>query len=179
MMRKDKNSESRSLLWRSDQWGSTDFQKSKRPLLYGWASAVCEVHKRYPPGRRTGGIIDNTATVCHAPSSLRYMKKVSVSYPWPGKTGRRIVFWKHSGSCPSRHMGRYSVFCKRIILGKKRKGRKVVGMDVRKQTPQIWPMNSYSCSRKRLSCGLGSRAILSGHADVYRIQWGSPEGNSL
>ena len=43
--------------------------KSKRPLLYGWASTSNEaISEGIKLSEEVGGVMDNTATVCHGPS---------------------------------------------------------------------------------------------------------------
>ncbi|CAG0991960.1 hypothetical protein METP3_02708 [Methanosarcinales archaeon] len=49
---------------------------SKRPLLYGWASASCEVHEKgILLAEELGAIIDNTSSVCHGPTGLAIHEK--------------------------------------------------------------------------------------------------------
>src|SRR4030067_2880053 len=137
MMRADKRSEFREVSYdEAIEAAAKILAVSKRPLLYGWASALCEVHKKgILLAEELGAIIDNTATVCHAPSTLAVHEK-----GLPTATLRQIknradviVFW---GSNPvhahPRHMGRYSVFSKGLFTEKGRKGRKVIVVDVRK-----------------------------------------------
>ncbi|MFZ3383562.1 MAG: formylmethanofuran dehydrogenase subunit B [Candidatus Methanoperedens sp.] len=172
MMRKDKNSEFREVSYEEAiNEAANILANSKRPLLYGWASAVCEVHKKgILLAEELGAIIDNTATVCHAPSTLAVHEKGLPSATLGQIKNRAdvIVFW---GSNPvhahPRHMGRYSVFAKGLFSEKGRKGRKVVVVDVRKT-------ETANMADEFVQLEQGSdylvvsalRAILSGHADV-------------
>ncbi|HEX7628389.1 MAG TPA: formylmethanofuran dehydrogenase subunit B [Candidatus Methanoperedens sp.] len=172
MMRKDKNSEFREVSYEEAiNEAAKILANSKRPLLYGWASAVCEVHKKgILLAEELGAIIDNTATVCHAPSTLAVHEKGLPSATLGQIKNRAdvIVFW---GSNPvhahPRHMGRYSVFAKGLFAEKGRKGRKVVVVDVRKT-------ETANMADEFVQLEQGSdylvvsalRAILSGHADV-------------
>ena len=45
--------------------------KAKRPLLYGFASTECEAQsKGVELAEILGGVLDNTASVCHGPTLL-------------------------------------------------------------------------------------------------------------
>lgn len=172
MMRKDKNSEFTEVSYEEAiNEAAKILSNSKRPLLYGWASAVCEVHKKgILLAEELGAIIDNTATVCHAPSTLAVHEKGLPSATLGQIKNRAdvIVFW---GSNPvhahPRHMGRYSVFAKGLFSEKGRKGRKVIVVDVRKT-------DTANMADEFVQLEQGSdylvisalRAILSGHADV-------------
>src|SRR5660398_194025 len=54
---------------------------------------------------------------------LQFMKRSSVSHPWPDKEqgGRHCILGKQSRTCPSQAYGTIFCFCKRIILGKRKK----------------------------------------------------------
>ncbi|NJD52944.1 MAG: formylmethanofuran dehydrogenase subunit B [Candidatus Methanoperedens sp.] len=172
MIRKDKNSEFKEVSYEEAiNEAANILSNSKRPLLYGWASAVCEVHKKgILLAEELGAIIDNTATVCHAPSTLAVHEKGLPSATLGQVKNRAdvIVFW---GSNPvhahPRHMGRYSVFAKGLFSEKGRKGRKVIVADVRKT-------DTANMADEFVQLEQGSdylvvsalRAILSGHADV-------------
>lgn len=172
MMRKDKNSDFTEVSYdEAINEAAMILSNSKRPLLYGWASAVCEAHKKgILLAEELGAIIDNTATVCHAPSTLAVHEKGLPSATLGQIKNRAdvIVFW---GSNPvhahPRHMGRYSVFAKGLFTEKGRKGRKVIVVDVRKT-------ETANMADEFVQVQQGSdylvvsalRAILSGHADV-------------
>lgn len=172
MMRKDKKSEFKEVSYEEAiNEAAKILSNSKRPLLYGWASAVCEVHKKgILLAEELGGIIDNTATVCHAPSTLAVHEKGLPSATLGQVKNRAdvIVFW---GSNPvhahPRHMGRYSVFAKGLFTEKGRKGRKVIVVDVRKtdtaNMADEFVQVQQGCDYLVVSA---LRAILSGHADV-------------
>ena len=172
MMRKDKNSEFTEVSYEEAiNEAAQILSNSKRPLMYGWASAVCEVHKKgILLAEEVGAIIDNTATVCHAPSTLAVHEKGLPSATLGQIKNRAdvIVFW---GSNPvhahPRHMGRYSVFAKGLFSEKGRKGRKVVVVDVRKTETANMADEFVQLEQGSDYLVISAlRAILSGHADV-------------
>ncbi len=145
--------------------------KSRRPLLYGWASALCEVHKKgILLAEEIGAIIDNTATVCHGPSTLAVHEKGLPSSTLGQIKNRAdvVVFW---GCNPvhahPRHMGRYSVFAKGFFQDKGRRGRKIIVVDVRR-TDTVNVADEFVQVQQGSDYLIISalRAILSGHADV-------------
>lgn len=109
---------------------------SKRPLLYGWASASCEVDKKgILLAEELGAVIDNTASVCHGPTGLAVHEKGAPSATLGQVKNRAdvIVFWGcNPVQAHPRHMGRYSTFAKGFFSDKGRKGKKIVVVDVRK-----------------------------------------------
>ncbi len=172
MMRKNKQSEFAEVSYEEaiDE-AAHILTSSKRPLLYGWASSVCEAHKRgILLAEELGAIIDNTATVCHAPSTLAVHEKGLPSSTLGQIKNRAdvVIFW---GSNPvhahPRHMGRYSVFARGFFNEKGRKGRKIIVIDVRKT-------DTASMADEYVQLQQGSdylvvsalRAILLGHSDV-------------
>ena len=172
MMRKDKNSDFKEVSYdEAINEAAAILAQSKRPLLYGWASALCEVHKKgILLAEELGAIIDNTATVCHGPSTLAVHEKGLPSSTLGQIKNRAdvVVFW---GSNPvqahPRHMGRYSVFAKGFFSDKGRRGRKIIVVDVRKT-------DTAGIADEYIQVAQGSdylvlsalRAILSGHANV-------------
>ncbi|HEY9207087.1 MAG TPA: formylmethanofuran dehydrogenase subunit B [Candidatus Methanoperedens sp.] len=172
MMRKDKNSNFKEVSYdEAIDAAAHILDESKRPLLYGWASALCEVHKKgILLAEEIGAIIDNTATVCHGPSTLAVHEKGLPSCTLGQVKNRAdvVVFW---GCNPvhahPRHMGRYSVFAKGFFQDKGRKGRKIIVVDVRRT-------DTVNVADEFIQVQHGSdylvisalRAILSGHADV-------------
>ncbi|MBU4220665.1 MAG: formylmethanofuran dehydrogenase subunit B [Euryarchaeota archaeon] len=137
MMRTDKKGEFKEVSYdEAIEAAAQMLAKSKRPLLYGWASALCEVHKKgILLTEELGGIIDSTASVCHGPSVLGIHEK-GIPTASLGQAKNRadvVVFW---GCNPvhahPRHMGHYSVFPKGFFIEKGRKSRKVIVVDVRK-----------------------------------------------
>ncbi len=137
MMRTDKKGDFKEVSYNEAiEAASQMLAKSKRPLLYGWASALCEVHKKgILLTEELGGIIDNTATVCHGPSTLAVHEK-GLPTASLGQVKNRadvVVFWGcNPVQAHPRHMGRYSVFTKGLFADKGRKGRKIIVVDVRK-----------------------------------------------
>src|SRR5574341_173317 len=172
MMRTDKNSNFKEVSYEEAiDAAAKILVKSKRPLMYGWASALCEVHKKgVLLAEEVGAIIDNTATVCHGPSTLAVHEKGLPSSTLGQIKNRAdvVVFW---GSNPAqahpRHMGRYSVFARGFFSEKGRKGRKIIVVDVRK-TDTAGVADEYIQVQQGSDYLVLSalRAILSGHADV-------------
>ncbi|MCW4049643.1 MAG: formylmethanofuran dehydrogenase subunit B [Candidatus Bathyarchaeota archaeon] len=108
---------------------------ARRPLIYGLSSTECgAISKAVEIGEVTGGIVDNTASVCHGPTILA-LQQVGESKATLGEARNRadmVVFW---GSNPTaahlRHIVRYSVMPKGMYSTEGRKGRKVIVVDVR------------------------------------------------
>lgn len=172
MMRKDKKSDFKEVSYdEAINEAAGILAQSKRPLLYGWASALCEVHKKgILLAEELGAIIDNTATVCHAPSTLAVHEKGLPSSTLGQIKNRAdvVIFW---GSNPvhahPRHMGRYSVFAKGFFSEKGRRGRKIIVVDVRKtETANIADEYIQLQQGSDYLVISALRAILSGHADV-------------
>ncbi|MBE0520911.1 MAG: formylmethanofuran dehydrogenase subunit B [Candidatus Methanoperedenaceae archaeon] len=172
MIRDDKNSDFKEVSYdEAIDKAAQILAGSKRALLYGWASALCEAHKKgILLAEELGAVIDNTATVCHAPSALAIHEK-GVPTATLGQIKNRadvVIFW---GCNPvhshPRHMGRYSVFPRGFFSGKGRRGRKIIVVDVRKT-------NTAGIADEYVEIQQGSdyliisalRAILSGHEDV-------------
>jgi formylmethanofuran dehydrogenase subunit B len=116
--------------------------KAKRPLLYGFSSTECEAQsKGVELAEMLGGILDNTASVCHGPTLLA---KQDVGQPGCtlGAIKNRadlVVFW---GSNPvhahPRHLGRYSEFVRGYFRKDGRNDRFIVVVDPRNtHTAQI------------------------------------------
>jgi formylmethanofuran dehydrogenase subunit B len=172
MIRNDKKSEFNEVSYdEAIDAAAKILAESKRPLMYGWASAFCEVHKKgILLAEDLGAIIDNTATVCHGPSTLAVHEKGLPSATLGQVKNRAdvVVFW---GSNPvhahPRHMGRYSVFAKGLFSQKGRRGRKVIVVDVRK-TETAGMADEYIQVQQGSDYLVISalRAILAGHAAV-------------
>lgn len=103
------------------------------PIIYGWSSTSCEaIRVGIELAEEVGGVIDNTATICHGPSILG-IQDVGISSCTLGQIRHRadlVIYW---GSNPlvahPRHMRRYTAFSK----GRFQKGkRKLIVVDVRK-----------------------------------------------
>ncbi len=109
--------------------------KAKRPLVYGLSSTECgAISKAVEIAEVTGGVVDNTASICHGPTILA-LQQVGESKASLGEIMNRadmVVFW---GANPTaahlRHITRYSVMAKGMYI-EGRKNRKVVAVDVRK-----------------------------------------------
>ena len=108
---------------------------AKKPLMYGWSSTSCEAQSvGHEIAEAVGGIVDNTATVCHG-SSLIAIQDVGIPSCTLGEIKNRadlVVFW---GCNPShahpRHLSRYSIFPRGFFTGKGHKGRKMIVVDPR------------------------------------------------
>ncbi len=172
MIRADKNANFREVSYdEAINEAAGILASSKRPLLYGWASAFCEVHKKgILLAEEVGGIIDNTASVCHGPSALAVHEKGLPSATLGQIKNRAdvVVFWGcNPVQAHPRHMGRYSVFARGFFSEKGRKGRKIIVVDVRKT-------DTANMADEYVEVAQGSdylvlsalRAILSGHSDV-------------
>ena len=118
---------------------------SKRPLLYGFSSTECEAQgKGVELAEILGGILDNTASVCHGPTLLAE-QDVGVPSSTLGEYKNRadlVIFW---GSNPvhahPRHLGRYSEFIRGYFRKDGRNDRNVIVVDPRNtHTAQIADM---------------------------------------
>lgn len=108
---------------------------AKRPLLYGWASTVCEAQKAgILLAEEVGGVIDSTATVCHGPSVIGVEEK-GLPGATLGQVKNRadlIVFWGcNPAEAHPRHTQRYSSNACGRFTPEGRSGRKVIVVDVR------------------------------------------------
>ncbi len=105
------------------------------PLIYGLSSSVCEAHRKCVElAELVGGVIDQTATVCHAPTILAF-QEIGEIHATLGEIKNRsdlVIFW---GCNPLdahlNHFVRYSVTPKGLYISKGRKDRTVVAVDVR------------------------------------------------
>jgi len=108
---------------------------AKYPLLYGWASTTCGAQRiGIELAEEVGGVLDNTATTCHAPSILG-MHDSGESTCTLGQVKHRadlVIYW---GSNPvhahPRHIMRYTVRSEGRFR-KSRGERKLVVIDVRR-----------------------------------------------
>ena len=108
---------------------------AKRPLIYGLSSTECgAIGKAIEIAEVTGGVLDNTSSVCHGPTILA-LQQVGESKATLGEIKNRadlVIFW---GSNPSeahlRHVVRYSVTPKGKYVPEGKKDRKIVVVDVR------------------------------------------------
>lgn len=84
------------------------------PILYGWSSTSCEATRvGLELAEEIGGVIDNTAVVCHGPSILG-IQDVGISSCTLGQIRHRadlIIYWgSNPWSAHPRHIERYTAF---------------------------------------------------------------------
>ncbi len=84
------------------------------PILYGWSSTSCEATRvGIELAEEIGGVIDNTAVVCHGPSILS-IQNVGIASCTLGQIRHRadlIVYWgSNPWSAHPRHIERYTTF---------------------------------------------------------------------
>jgi formylmethanofuran dehydrogenase subunit B len=108
---------------------------AKKPLMYGWSSTSCEAQSvGHSIAEAVGGIVDNTATVCHG-SSLIAVQDVGLPSCTLGEAmnrADRVLFWGcNPAHAHPRHMSRYSVYPRGFFTGKGSKSRKVIVIDPR------------------------------------------------
>ncbi len=88
---------------------------AKRPILYGFSATECHAHAYgMKLAEMVGGVVSNTAEVCHGPS-----------------------VWQEYWGCNSmhahpRHMGRYGVFARGFFRERGRSNRTLIVVDPRK-----------------------------------------------
>jgi len=144
---------------------------ARRPLLYGWSSTVCEADRvGVELAEYLGGVVDNTATVCHGPSVLA-IQDVGLPSCTLGQIKNRadiIIYW---GSNPTaahaNHMKRYSYISKGFWTAEGKKDKKMVVVDVRETKTskmadvfvQVKPGGDYPVFS-------ALRAILRGQAEI-------------
>jgi formylmethanofuran dehydrogenase subunit B len=84
------------------------------PILYGWSSTDCEAQRiGVELAEDVGGVLDNTAVVCHGPSILG-VQEVGIPTATLGQIRHRadlIVYWGcNPWSAHPRHLERYTAF---------------------------------------------------------------------
>ena len=84
------------------------------PILYGWSSTSCEaIRVGLELAEEVGGVIDNTATVCHGPSILS-IQEIGIPSCTLGQIRHRadlIIYWgSNPWSAHPRHLERYTNF---------------------------------------------------------------------
>ncbi|MCW4008328.1 MAG: formylmethanofuran dehydrogenase subunit B [Candidatus Bathyarchaeota archaeon] len=84
------------------------------PILYGWSSTSCEAQRiGVELAEEIGGVIDNTAVVCHGPSILS-VQEVGIPTCTLGQIRHRadlIIYWGcDPWSAHPRHLERYTAF---------------------------------------------------------------------
>jgi formylmethanofuran dehydrogenase subunit B len=87
---------------------------SSYPIMYGWSSTSCEAQRvGVELAEEIGGIIDNTAVVCHGPSILG-VQEVGIPTCTLGQIRHRadlIIYWGcDPWSAHPRHLERYTSF---------------------------------------------------------------------
>lgn len=109
--------------------------KAKKPLMYGWSNANCEAQSvGHEIAEIVGGIVDNTATVCHGPSLIA-IQDVGIPSCTLGEIKNRadvVIFWGcNPAHAHPRHLSKYSIFPRGFFTGKGHKGRKMIVVDPR------------------------------------------------
>ena len=84
------------------------------PILYGWSSTSCEaIRVGIALAEEVNGIIDNTSTICHGPSTLS-TQDVGMTSSTLGQIRHRadlIIYWgSNPWSAHPRHIERYTAF---------------------------------------------------------------------
>jgi len=84
------------------------------PLLYGWSSTSCEaISVGLELAEEVGGVIDNTAVICHGPSILS-IQEIGIPSCTLGQIRHRadlVVYWgSNPWSAHPRHIERYTAF---------------------------------------------------------------------
>ena len=145
--------------------------KSRRSLLYGWSSTVCEAHKvGVELTEDLGAVMDNTASVCHGPSVLA-INDVGLPSCTLGEVKNRadlIIYWgANPAQAHANHMKRYSYVSKGYWTEEGKKGKKMVVVDVRKtMTAKMADVFVQIKQGYDYPVFSALRAILRGHEDV-------------
>jgi formylmethanofuran dehydrogenase subunit B len=145
--------------------------KSRRPLLYGWSSTVCEADRvGVELAEELGGIVDNTASVCHGPSVLA-IQDVGLPSCTLGEVKNRadlIIYWgANPAYAHANHMKRYSYVSKGFWTAEGKKGKKLVVVDPRKtMTAKMADVFVQLKQGYDFPVFSALRAILRGHGDV-------------
>jgi formylmethanofuran dehydrogenase subunit B len=88
--------------------------EAKYPILYGWSSTSCEATRvGLELAEEVGGVIDNTAVVCHGPSILS-IQDIGIPSCTLGQIRHRtdlVIYWgSNPWSAHPRHIERYTAF---------------------------------------------------------------------
>jgi formylmethanofuran dehydrogenase subunit B len=88
--------------------------KANYPILYGWSSTDCEAQRvGVELAEEVGGVLDNTAVVCHGPSILS-VQEVGIPTCTLGQIRHRadlLIYWGcNPWSAHPRHLERYTAF---------------------------------------------------------------------
>ncbi len=108
---------------------------ARYPMIYGLSSTSCEAQKKaIELAENLGGCIDCCTSVCHGPSGMS-MQNIGEPTCSLGEVKNRadlVIYW---GSNPAeshpRHMARYAVSPKGMLIPNGRKDRTVILVDVR------------------------------------------------
>ena len=84
------------------------------PILYGWSSTSCEATRvGLELAEEIGGVIDNTAVICHGPSILS-VQQIGIPSCTLGQIRHRadlVIYWgSNPWSSHPRHIERYTTF---------------------------------------------------------------------
>ncbi|MCW4034740.1 MAG: formylmethanofuran dehydrogenase subunit B [Candidatus Bathyarchaeota archaeon] len=87
---------------------------AKYPILYGWSSTDCEAQRiGVELAEEVGGVLDNTAVVCHGPSIIG-VQEAGIPTSTLGQIRHRadlIIYWGcDPWSAHPRHLERYTAF---------------------------------------------------------------------
>jgi len=110
-------------------------KSARRPLIYGLSSTECgAIAKTIELAELVGGVVDNTASVCHGPTILA-LQTLGESKCTLGTVRNRadlIIYW---GCNPLdahlRHLTRYSAMARGLYTSGGRKDRYIAAVDVR------------------------------------------------
>ncbi|MHC1604263.1 MAG: formylmethanofuran dehydrogenase subunit B [Candidatus Syntropharchaeales archaeon] len=145
--------------------------QAKRPLLYGWASLICEAQRKgVELAEEIGALIDTTASVCHGSTVVGVQGRGA-----PGCTlgeiknrADLVIYWGcNPQEAHPRHRARYAHSVKGMYRPNGKNDRKVFVVDVREtktakvadEFVKIDPGYDYMAFS-------ALRTILAGHADV-------------
>ncbi len=109
---------------------------ARRPLLYGWSSTSCEAQSvGIELAEVLGGVIDNTSTVCHGPTTIAVHEAGFISCTLGEVKNRAdlVIYW---GANPMhahpRHLSRYSIYPRGYFRERGHQDRTLVVVDVRR-----------------------------------------------
>ncbi len=157
---------------------------SRRPLLYGWSSTVCEADKvGVELAEELGAVIDNTASVCHGPSVLA-IQDVGLPSCTLGEVKNRadvIIYWgANPAEAHANHMKRYSYVSKGFWTEEGKKAKKLVVVDVRAtKTSKMADVFLQIEQGKDYLVFSALRAILYGHEEVVPDEVGGVSKKDL
>mgnify|MGYP000390523467 FL=1 len=108
---------------------------AERPLLYGWASTECDAHRvGIELAEELNAVIDDTASVCHGPSTIA-KQEVGLPSCTLGQVKNRadvIIYWGcNPAHAHPRHMSRYTTFIRGFFREQGKQDRTLIVVDVR------------------------------------------------